>query len=66
MIFMAATRRQTKASQNSTISYSSKISLKNKITNQIIIRKVLSLDYLVFSETKMDEGFPTAQFNVEG
>ena len=63
---MAATRRQTKTSQNSTISYSSKISLKNKITNQIIIRKVLSLDYLVFSETKMDEGFLTAQFNVEG
>ena len=28
--------------------------------------KTLSLDYLVLSETKIDESFPTAQFNVEG
>ena len=26
----------------------------------------LSLDYFVLSETKIDESFPTAQFNVEG
>ena len=28
--------------------------------------KTLSLDYLILSETKIDESFPTSQFNVEG
>ena len=28
--------------------------------------KTLSLDYLIFSETKINESFATAQFNVEG
>ena len=27
--------------------------------------KTLSLDYLILSETKIDESFPTAQFNAE-
>ena len=27
--------------------------------------ETLSLDYLILSETKTDESFPTAQFNVE-
>ena len=28
--------------------------------------KNLSLDYLIFGETKIDESFPAFQFNVEG
>ena len=28
--------------------------------------KTLSLDYLILSETKIDESFPTSEFNVEG
>ena len=28
--------------------------------------KTLSLDYLILSETKINESFPTVQFNVEG
>ena len=28
--------------------------------------KTLSLDYLILSETRIDENFPTSQFNVEG
>ena len=28
--------------------------------------QILSLDYLVFSETKIDESFSTSLFNVEG
>ena len=27
--------------------------------------KTLSLDYLILSETKLDESFPTSQFNFE-
>ena len=29
-------------------------------------RETLSLDYLILTETKIDESFPTAEFNVEG
>ena len=28
--------------------------------------ETLSLDYIIPSETKIDESFPTTQFNVEG
>ena len=41
-------------------------SLRNKITDLRVIMKTLSLDYLILSETKIDESFPTSQFNVEG
>ena len=35
-------------------------------TKLIFITKNLSLDYLILSETKKDESFPTFQLNVEG
>ena len=41
-------------------------SLRNKITDFRVIMKTLSLDYLILNETKIDESFLTAQFNVEG
>ena len=41
-------------------------SLINKITDLRINMKIFSLDYFDLSETKIDESFPTAQFNVEG
>ena len=41
-------------------------SVRNKIADlQIIIQNIL-LDYLVLSETKLDESFPNAQFNLDG
>ena len=44
---------------------------KNPLTGYLSINslrnlKTLSLDYLILSETKIDESFPTSQFNVEG
>ena len=39
---------------------------RNKITDFRVIMKTLSLDYLVLIESKLDESFLTAQFNVEG
>ena len=41
-------------------------SLRNKITDLMVIMKTLSLNYLILSETKIDESFPTSQFNIEG
>ena len=41
-------------------------SLRNKITGLRVIMKTLSFDYLILSETKIDESFSTAQINVEG
>ena len=41
-------------------------SLRNKISDLRVIMKTLSLDYLILSETKIDEIFPTSQLNVEG
>ena len=40
-------------------------SLRNKLADFRIIFKDLSLDF-VLSETKLDENFSTAQFNLEG
>ena len=41
-------------------------SLRNKLADLRIIFKDLSLDCFVLSETKLDENFSTAQFNLEG
>ena len=40
-------------------------SLPNKVTDLRIIFKDLSLDHFVLSETKLDESFPIAHFNLE-
>ena len=51
--------------KNPLIDYLNINGLRSKITDLIL--KTLSLDdYLILSETKIDESFPTAQFNVEG
>ena len=52
--------------KNPLIGYLNINSLRNKITDLRVIMKTLSLDYLILSETKIDESFPTSQFNVEG
>ena len=41
-------------------------SLQSKVTDVRLIFKDLSLDYFVFSESKLDESFPFAQFSSEG
>ena len=51
--------------KNPLIGYLNINSLRSKITDLRIIMKTLSLDYLILSETKIDESFPTSQFNVE-
>ena len=52
--------------KNLLIGYLNINSLRNKITDLRVIMKTLSLDYLILSETKIDESFPTSQFNIEG
>ena len=41
-------------------------SLRNKVIELRIILKELPLDYLVISETKLDDSFPNAQFKING
>ena len=41
-------------------------SLRNKVIELGVILKDLPLDYLVISETKLDENFPNAQFKFNG
>ena len=41
-------------------------SVRNKIADLQIFIQNIPLDYLVFSETKLDESFPNAQFNLDG
>ena len=50
--------------KNPLLGYLNINSLRNKITDLRIILKEISLDYFVVSETKLDETFPTAQFNI--
>ena len=52
--------------KNPLIGYLNINSLRNKITDLRVIMKTLSLDYLILRETKIDESFPTSQFNIEG
>ena len=41
-------------------------SLRNKLVDLREIILEISLDYLVLSETKIDQSFPTAQFYIKG
>lgn len=41
-------------------------SLRNKIVDVREIMSKFSPDYFVLAETKLDESFPTAQFNIDG
>ena len=41
-------------------------SLRNKVIELGVILKELPLDYLVISETKLDDSFPNAQFKING
>ena len=41
-------------------------SVRNKIADLQIFIQNIPLDYLVLSETKLDESFPNAQFNLDG
>ena len=52
--------------KNLLIGYLNINSLRNKITDLRVIMKTLSLNYLILCETKIDESFPTSQFNIEG
>ena len=52
--------------KNPLIGYLNINSLRNKIIDLTVIMKTLSLDSLILSETKIDESFPTSQFNIEG
>ena len=52
--------------KNPQIGYLNINSSRNKITDLRVIMKTLSLDFLILSDTKIDESFPTAQFNVKG
>ena len=51
---------------NLLIAYLNIRSLRNKVIDSWEILKDLSLDYLVFSETKFDESFPNVQFKLNG
>ena len=51
---------------NLLIAYLNIRSLRNKVIDSGEILKDLSLDYLVFSETKLDESFPNVQFKLNG
>ena len=48
---------------NPLIGYLNINSIRNKISDREVFGK-LQLDYFVFSETKIDESFPSAQFNI--
>ena len=51
---------------NPLIGYLNINSLRNKIADLQIFIQNIPLDYLVLSETKLDESFPNAQFNLDG
>ena len=48
---------------NPLIGYLNINSLRNKIINVWGVVRKLSLDYFVIGETKLDESFPSTQFN---
>ena len=51
---------------NPLIGYLNINSLRNEIVDLREIILEISLDYLVLSETKIDQGFPTAEFYIKG
>ena len=52
--------------QNPLIAYLNINSLRNKVIDLGEILKDLPLDYMVISETKLDESFPNSQFKLNG
>ena len=62
----ALSENRLKYVKNPLIGYLNINSLRNKIVDMREIVLELSLDYLVLSETKIDQGFPTAQFYIKG
>ena len=52
--------------RNHLIGYLNINSVRNKIADLQIFIQNIPLDYLVLSETKLDESFPNAQFNLDG
>ena len=56
-----------KHNKNPMVGYLNLNSLRNKLTYlRVILKYFLSLDYFLFSETKLDESFPNAQFTLDG
>ena len=51
---------------NPLIGYLNINSVRNKIADLQIIIQNIPLDYLVLSETKLDESFPNARLNLDG
>ena len=51
---------------NPLICYLNINSVRNKMADVQIFIQNIPLDYLVLSETKLDESFPNAQFNLDG
>ena len=51
---------------NPLIGYLNINSVRNKMADLQIIIQNITLDYFVLSETKLDECFPNAQFNLDG
>ena len=57
-------KNRLKYPTNLLIGYLNISSLRNKIINVRDVIGKLSLDYFVNSETKLNESFPSAQFNI--
>ena len=64
--FEAIRENRLKYVNNPLIGYLNINSLRNKIVDLREIILELSLDYLVLSETKIDQSFPTAQLYIKG
>ena len=57
-------KKRLKYPHNMLIGYFSINSLRNKIIDVREVIRKLSIDYFVISETKLDEPFPSEQFNI--
>ena len=64
--FEAVRENRLKYVNNPLIGYLNINSLRNKIVDLREIILELPLDYLVLSETKIDQSFPTVQFYIKG
>ena len=64
--FRALRENRLKYVNNPLIGYLNINGLRNKIVDLKKIILELSLDYLVLSETKINQSFPTAQFYIKG
>ena len=64
--FEAIRENRLKHVNNPLICYLDINSLRNKIVDLKEIFLEVSLNYLVLSETKIDQSFPTSQFDIKG